>query len=297
MGAETLAALVTDRAGTYIDGTVGDGGHARLILEATAPAGRLIGFDRDATALATARVRLAPYGERVTLIQDDFAHLAVHWEARGREPFAGVLLDLGLRSSALDDAGRGFSYRAAGPLDMRFDPRRGETAAEFLARVSESELIALLETGTTRASPRRIARGILAWRRSHSLQSTHDLVACLRATCGRRADAKLLGSVFATLRMAVNDELGALDRALAAIPALLRRGGVLCVIAYQSQEDRRVKLLARAELTDPTTGEAIDLEPLWRRPLRPDPQECRRNPRARSARLRALRRRPNLPLS
>jgi 16S rRNA (cytosine1402-N4)-methyltransferase len=289
MLAEVLAALVRGPGGRFADLTVGDGGHAGGILEATAPDGLLLGMDRDERALATAREALARFGERVHLVQGDFADLAGPLAKLGWREIDGVLLDLGLRSSALDDPARGFSYRLDGPLDMRFDPARGETAAELLARIKPAVLAELLAAGTSRADPRRIARAIIDWRERRTLARTCELVACLRAGLGRRATPKLLGSVFAAVRMAVNGELEALDRTLDGIPQLLRQGGVLCVVSYQSQEDRRVKQLGKR-----THGEgAIDRdwawEPLWKGPRRPTPAEGRRNPRARSARLRAFR--------
>jgi len=285
---EVTAALVANPCGRYADLTVGEGGHARGILEA-APEGRLMGLDRDAEAVAAARAALAGFGERALVERGDFAGAAERLAERGWRDLDGVLLDLGLRSGALDDPARGFSYRLDGPLDMRFDPSRGETAAELLARIDGETLAGLLAEGTTRADPWRIAAGILSWRERRALARTSDLVACLRARLGRRATPKLLGSVFAALRMAVNLEMEALDRVLETIPAALKPGGVLCVISYQSQEDRRVKRLGRRVGPEPPPGD-WRMEPLWKGPRRPAPEEARRNPRARSARLRALRR-------
>jgi 16S rRNA (cytosine1402-N4)-methyltransferase len=290
MPTEVVTALVTDRDGFYVDGTVGDGGHARVILDATAPRGRLLGLDRDAGAIRAVRMRLAEYGGRLQLIQEDFRNLGGLLARLGRTKVAGVLLDLGLRSSALDDPERGFAHRLDGPLDMRFDPSHGRSAADLLAEISFADLVRLLAEGTTRADPRRIARGLLAFRERGELRRTSELTRCLRTTLGRRATPKLLGSVFATIRMAVNGELEALEQALECVPAALTTGGVLCVLSYQSQEDRRVKQLQKRLHHDPVSGETFRLEPLWRRPQRPSPDEGRRNPRARSARLRALRR-------
>jgi 16S rRNA (cytosine1402-N4)-methyltransferase len=290
MVGEVVGALVTDRAGRYVDGTVGEGGHARTLLEATGPHGQLLGIDRDREALRSAGERLAAFGARVQLLHGDFADLSEIAPRIGWDRVDGILLDLGLRSGALDDPGRGFAFGLSGPLDMRFDRDRGETAAHLLARLRPDELAGLLAEGTTRASPRAIARAILECRRRARLERTEDLVRCLRAALGRRATPKLLSSVFATLRMAVNDELADLDRALATVPGLLRTGGVLCVLAYQSQEDRRVKNLRRLSFVDPRSGEAFRLVPLWPKPQYPSPEELRRNRRARSARLRALRR-------
>ncbi len=287
---EVVGALVSDRAGRFVDGTLGEGGHARAILEATHPHGRLLGLDRDPDALRIAGECLAPYGDRAQLEQGDFRDLAEILERIGWDRVDGVLLDLGLRSGALDVADRGFAFGLGGPLDMRFDPGQGESAADLLARLRMEELSALFAEGTSRANPHAIARAIVECRRRRPIERTDDLVRCLRGALGRWATPKLLSSVFSTLRMAVNTELAALDRALETVPALLTTGGVLCVLAYQSQEDRRVKLLRRSSFVDPRSGEPFRMAPLWPRPLRPSLEEIRRNRRSRSARLRALRR-------
>jgi 16S rRNA (cytosine1402-N4)-methyltransferase len=297
MAAEVIAAMVTGAGGSFADLTVGDGGHARAILDASAPDGRLLGLDRDAQAITTAGADLAGYGGRVHLAQDDFSRLPEQLARIGWGPVDGVLLDLGLRSSALDDPARGFSFRVDGPLDMRFDPTRGETAAQWLARVAPDTLQALLAEGTSRADPRRIARGIVEWRRLRELKRTTDLTACLRACLGRWATPKLLASVFATVRMAVNAELEALERALETIPAVMNGGGVLCVLSYQSQEDRRVKQLARMRVLDSASATPYRMMSLLERPQRPTREETRRNPRAASARLRILRKTAVLPRS
>jgi 16S rRNA (cytosine1402-N4)-methyltransferase len=297
MAAEVIAAMVTGPGGSFVDLTVGDGGHARAILDASAPGGRLLGLDRDAQAITTARANLAVYGGRVQLAQDNFSQLHEQLAALGWGPVDGALLDLGLRSSALDDPDRGFAFRIDGPLDMRFDQTRGETAAQWLARVAPDTLQTLLAEGTSRADPRRIARGIVEWRRRRELSRTTDLVACLRACLGRWATPKLLASVFATVRMAVNAELEALERVLETIPAVLNPGGVLCVLSYQSQEDRRVKQLGRTRVLDSASATPYRMTPLWERPRQPTREEACRNRRAASARLRALRKTAVLPRS
>lgn len=292
MVSEVIAALAIKPDGTYIDGTVGEGGHAKAILGALGPGGRLFGVDRDPEALEIAAKAIGSQGRSCRLIRANFRDLPdiLPPELWGR--IDGILLDLGLRSGVLDDPQRGFAFRIDGPLDMRFDPSTGETAAELLGRIGKQELIQILEEGTTRANPRSLARAILAWRRERRLQTTQDLGGCLRKALGHRATPKLLSSVFSALRMRVNGELHDLERALEELPGLLRTGGVLCVIAYQSQEDRPVKLLRRDTLRDPASGESFRMQPLYRKPLRPSEQESRRNRRARSARLRAFRRVP-----
>ena len=293
---EVIGALVGDGRERFVDGTVGVGGHAWALLHAAGPSARLLGLDRDPQALERARERLASLADRVQLMQGDFADLDELAPRAGWDRVDGILLDLGLRSSALDDPERGFAFGRPGPLDMRFDPARGEPASALLARIRPDELLRLLEEGTTRAAPRAIARAILDCRRRSRIARTEELVACLRAGLGARATPKLLASVFSTLRMAVNDELGSLEQALARLPHVLNPGGVLCVIAYQSQEDRRAKNLRRVSFVDPSSRVPFRMAPLWPKPLRPSLAEVHANRRARSARLRAFRRAP-LPSS
>jgi 16S rRNA (cytosine1402-N4)-methyltransferase len=296
MVAETAAALVAAPNGRYVDGTVGEGGHARALMHLLGPDARLLGLDWDPDAVESARRALAKWGERVRVVQAHFACLGDVLSAERWNRVDGILLDLGLRSTALDDLERGFSFRLDGPLDMRFDRGRGETAADFLARIKVPELERLIAQGTTRASPRRIASAIAAGREARGLRTTGDLVRCLRASLGRRATTKLISSVFATVRMAVNRELDELDRVLVEAPQRLVGEGVLCVIAYQSQEDARVKAVGRSMFRDSATGETFRMEPRYAKPLRPSDEEVRVNPRARSARLRAFVRRPSPPI-
>ena len=292
MVSEVIAALVIDNDGWYVDGTLGAGGHAHAILAATGSKGRLFAVDRDPSAFVEAERKLGPMISRVRFELGNFRELPelLPDELRGR--ISGILLDLGLRSTALDEPERGFSFQADGPLDMRFNPDQGESAAALLRRIREVELAKLFAEGTSRADPKKLARDIVRWRREYPLKTTGDLVQCLRASLGRWATPKLLSSVFSALRMAVNDELFDLEKALVELPALLRTEGVLCVLAYQSLEDRRVKSMRRAILRDPATGEYFQLEPLTRKPLVPSADEARVNRRARSAKMRAFRRIP-----
>jgi 16S rRNA (cytosine1402-N4)-methyltransferase len=292
MVAEVVAALVGNPDGWYLDGTLGDAGHAKAILGKLGPGGGVFGVDRDPAALARAQLELAAAGPRALCRLGNFCDLPDLLPASVRGCIQGILLDLGLRSGALDDPSRGFTFRGEGPLDMRFDPRSGQSAADLLGRIKPRDLVRVLEEGTTRASPRAIAQAIIGGRRGMRMRTTGDLVRCLRRALGRRVTPKLLASVFAALRMEVNQELQSLEQALAVLPPLLQTGGVLCVLSYQSQEDRRVKRLRQARLRDPVSGEDFRMEPLSRKPLRPAPEESARNPRAKSARLRAFRRIP-----
>ncbi|MBD3237311.1 MAG: 16S rRNA (cytosine(1402)-N(4))-methyltransferase RsmH, partial [Candidatus Eisenbacteria bacterium] len=159
---EVVAALVTDPGGSYVDATAGEAGHSRAILSALGPQGRLLCIDRDPDAVAAARAALHDQSDRVVVREGPFSAIAELMAQEGWERADGILVDLGLRSTALDDPARGFSFRQDGPLDMRFDPRRGVSAAELLARIDEAELTRILAEGTSRASPRRLARAILA---------------------------------------------------------------------------------------------------------------------------------------
>ena len=285
---------------------MGFGGHAEAILERTAPDGRLIGLDRDAEALAGAARRLAPFGERVELVQASFRQLRDVLFARGIARVDAVLLDLGVSSPQLDRPERGFRFgddtAASTPLDMRMDPSRGPTAAELLARASEPQLAGWFRDHADLPGARRLARAIVRAREQAPLRTAADLrrvVEAARVGGGRRHHPATL--VFQALRMAVNDEVAALEEGLAAAEASLAPGGRLVVLAYHSVEDRIVKrFLQQAErgcVCPPrqpvcTCGRRPTLRRLTRRPERPDADEIARNPRARSARLRAAERLP-----
>jgi 16S rRNA (cytosine1402-N4)-methyltransferase len=268
-----------------IDGTVGMGGHAEAVLAGSGAEVRLLGLDADPEALRQAGERLARFGARTRLVHASFADLAAVAAAHGVTQARAVLLDLGVSSWQLEASGRGFSFLRDEALDMRLDPTRGETAAALLNRLPEAELARLLYEYGEERHGRRIARSIV---RRRPLATTGDLVAAVRAAVPRRAWSRRLHvatRTFQAVRMAVNDEPGALRRALAAAPPLLARGGRLGVIAFHSGEDRIVKqTFRRLE----TAGFAA-LEPS---PLEPGDDEVRANPRARSAKLRVLERLP-----
>jgi 16S rRNA (cytosine1402-N4)-methyltransferase len=269
--------------GWVIDGTVGMGGHAAALLERSGPDVRLLGLDADPGALRLAGERLARFGDRARLVHASFADLGDVAAAHGLAEARAVLLDLGVSSMQLEDAARGFSFQLDGPLDMRLDPTRGETAAALLNDLPEAELARLLyEYGEERFA-RRIARSIVHRR---PLATTGDLVAAVRAAVPRAAWPKRLHvatRTFQAVRMAVNDEPGALGRALDAAPRLLARGGRLGVIAFHSGEDRIVKQTFRKL-------EGAGFAALEPSPLPPGDDEVRANPRARSAKLRVLER-------
>lgn len=269
--------------GWVIDGTVGMGGHAEAWLE-TSPAGvRLLGLDVDPEALARAQARLARFGDRARLVQASFRELGATARAQRVDRARGVLLDLGVSSYQLEESGRGFSFQQEEPLDMRLDPTRGTTAAELLNRLPEPELARILAEYGDEPHARRIARAIV---RRRPLATTTDLVEAVKRAVPRAAWSRtrhVATRTFQAVRIAVNDEAGALQAALPQAAALLEAGGRLAVIAFHSGEDRLVKRAFRR-----LAGEGfVELEPT---PLGPGPDEVRANPRARSARMRVLER-------
>jgi 16S rRNA (cytosine1402-N4)-methyltransferase len=277
---EALEALAVRPGGLWVDGTVGLGGHAAAILRATAPGGRLVGLDRDGETLARASRRLAEFEGRVRLEQRDFREMP---EALAGERSDGILLDLGISSAQLDDPERGFSFQAEGPLDMRLDRSRGETAADVVNRTRERELADLVYEYGEEPASRRIARAIVREREREPIRTTTRLAEIVRraAPHSRRPGLHPATRTFQALRIRVNRELEGLAEALAAAAGCLAPGGRLVVIAFHSLEDRAVKTAFRE-----AAGRGFRL--LTRKPLRPGQAELRLNPRARSARLRAL---------
>jgi 16S rRNA (cytosine1402-N4)-methyltransferase len=279
--AESMELLGVRPGGLWVDGTVGAGGHAAEILRRSAPGGRLLACDRDADALRAAAETLAPFGARARLLHADYRALPDVLDG----PADGILLDLGISSMQLDRPERGFALGIDGPLDMRMDQRGGVTAAEVVNRLPEAELADIIyRYGEERAS-RRIARRIVEARRRAPLRTTQELAAVVRGAASRprggRIDPATL--TFQALRIHVNRELEGLGEALARLARQLAPGGRMAVIAFHSLEDREVKHAFRAL-------SAAGFRLLTRKPVRPGEAELRRNPRARSARLRAVER-------
>ena len=277
---EVLDLLAVRPGGLWVDCTVGLGGHAAEVLRASAPDGRLLGMDRDSETLEQARVALARFGERVRLESGHFQDIP---ERLGEEQADGILLDLGISSVQLDDPERGFSFQTDGPLDMRMDRRAGETAADVVNEMPEVELANLIYAyGEERAS-RRIARAIVRARDRALLRTTAELADIVRraAPPSRRRGFHPATRTFQALRIHVNRELEGLGEALERIAGCLAPAGRLAVIAFHSLEDRVVKTTFR-ELA--RRGCTL----LTKKPIRPTEAETRQNPRARSARLRAL---------
>jgi 16S rRNA (cytosine1402-N4)-methyltransferase len=296
---EVLASLDLRPGSSIADGTVGGGGHAERILEATSPDGRLLGLDADRAAITEAHRVLAQYGDRVVLRQANFAALYDVAREESFAPLDGVLLDLGLSSYQLADPRRGFSFAADAPPDMRFDESRGLSALELIDRSSERELAGILATFGEERRAGRIAKAILAARQAGRLMTTVDLAEVVaRAAPARGADARRIHPAtrtFQALRIAVNRELEVLGAGLAGAMAALRPGGRLAVISYHSGEDRIVKRFLARESRDCveeplppacTCGHVAQLRLIQRGGITPAPEEVRRNRRARSARLR-----------
>jgi 16S rRNA (cytosine1402-N4)-methyltransferase len=271
------------REGWVIDGTVGMGGHAEVLLDTTPEGVRLLGLDVDPEALARAGVRLERFGGRARLARGNFRDLAAVAGQHGVPGAQAVLLDLGVSSWQLEASGRGFSFQGDEPLDMRLDPDARETAASLLNRSGEPELTRVLREYGDEPHARRIARAIV---RRRPLRTTADLAAAVKSAVPRRAWPRRLHvatRTFQAVRMAVNDEPGALGAALPQAAELLAPGGRLAVISFHSGEDRVVKQTFRR-----LAGAGFaELEPS---PLGPGDDEVRANPRARSAKLRVLER-------
>jgi 16S rRNA (cytosine1402-N4)-methyltransferase len=282
MSAEVLGFLRPSHGGLFVDCTVGLGGHARALLEAGAS--RLLGLDRDRDALAIAHATLAPWSDRVELVHADYRTIDDVLAARQIAEVDGVLADLGVSSLQFDAEGRGFSFQRDEPLDMRMDRSGGETAADLVARSSERELAdAIFQYGEERFS-RRIARALVHERSESPIVTTGRLATIVRRAIPRRGFARIdpATRTFQALRIWVNRELEGLDRFLEAAVNRLRIGARLAVITFHSLEDRIVKHTLRA--IDQRGG---TVRVLTKKPLIPSDDEVQRNPRARSAKLRA----------
>jgi len=283
---EALELLRPDRGGLFVDCTVGLGGHARALLERGAT--RIVGIDRDPQALAIAGSTLVPWADRVELVHADFRALDEVLDSRGLQLVDGALADLGVSSLQFDAPGRGFSFQRDERLDMRMDPTTGETAADLVARSTERELAdAIYAYGEERFS-RRIARAIVAARREQPIETTGRLAAIVRRALPRRGPSRIdpATRTFQAIRIWVNRELEGLDRFLAAAVRRLRTGARLVVITFHSLEDRIVKHTLRALEKRGDSGVKV----LTKKPIVPGGEEVQRNPRARSAKLRAAER-------
>jgi 16S rRNA (cytosine1402-N4)-methyltransferase len=304
MADEVVEMLAPAAGSRHVDATLGGGGHAERILEASHPDGRLLGIDADGAAIARVRARLAPrFGDRLHLRQANFRDLATVAPEEGFDAIDGCLLDLGLSSFQLGDEERGFGFRTGGPLDMRFDTSRGVPAADLIATLDAAELTALFRRYGEEPFAGRIARAIAEDRRTAPIRTAEELAALVARVAPSRAPGRRrvhpATRVFQALRIAVNEELDALQDGLAAALGLLRPGGRLVVLSYHSLEDRIVKRFLQAErrgcscpVEAPVCvcGRQPRLRLLSPKGLVPTDAEITANPRARSARLRAAER-------
>jgi 16S rRNA (cytosine1402-N4)-methyltransferase len=282
MTAEVLQFLRPEPGGLFVDCTVGLGGHSRALLEAGAA--RVIGLDRDLDALAHARATLAPWGDRVLLVHADYRQLDEVLDREKIDFVDGTLADLGVSSLQFDAPGRGFSFQRDEPLDMRMDRSGGETAADLVARSSESDLADAIYTYGEERFSRRIARALVEARQESPVDTTGRLASIVRRAIPRRGWMRIdpATRTFQALRIWVNRELERLDRFIETAVRRLRVGARLVVIAFHSLEDRIVKHTLRA-LEHSGGGVKV----LTKKPMVPTDEEVQRNPRARSAKLRA----------
>ncbi len=285
--------LAPEPGDVIVDATVGSGGHASAILDRIKPGGKLVGIDRDPEAIARARERLA--GEPMALVNDDYGRLEVILDQLGIESVDGVLIDCGVSLEQLKTARRGFSFRLEGPLDMRMDPRLGTTAADLVNRLPEDELARIIwEYGGERRA-RSIAKAVVTARQQSRITTTAQLAAIVTATVPARARPRRLHAAtktFMALRIAVNDELGSLQRALEAAIHRTRAGSRIVVLTYNSLEGGATKGAFRRAGVRSTcppfpSGPAHRVRILTKKAVKPSEREKRENPRSRSATLRA----------
>jgi len=290
---EIIHALQPQAGGLYVDGTVGAGGHARGILEASSPDGKLLGLDLDSQALALAKEQLAPFGERAILRQASYVTLRGQLDSLGWQAIQGMVLDLGVSSMQLDTPERGFSFRSDVPLDMRFNPEALTSAADLVNDLPETELADLIYRYGEERRSRQVARAIVAARPIRTTGQLAEVIA--KATSSGKPGIHPATRTFQALRIAVNGELEAIEQVLPQAVDTLASGGRLAVISFHSLEDRIVKQFFRRESQDClcppkqpvcTCGHRATITEITRKPIQPAETEALQNPRARSARLR-----------
>jgi 16S rRNA (cytosine1402-N4)-methyltransferase len=289
----SIDALQPHDGGRYVDATIGAGGHARGILEASSPAGELLGLDRDENALSIASQRVAEFSNRVFLRHSSYVQIKTEANNLGWHAVDGILMDLGLSSMQLDTPERGFSFRTDNPLDMRFDPTAGISAADLLNTYREDEISRILWEYGEEPKSRRIAAAIL---RSRPITTTGQLAALVARVYGpQRGEHHPATRTFQAIRIAVNDELDSLQNTLPIAIDLLKSGGRLAIITFHSLEDRIVKQFFQRESKDClcppaqpicTCGHMASIRMVSRKPVNPTAEEIKTNPRSRSAKLR-----------
>jgi 16S rRNA (cytosine1402-N4)-methyltransferase len=286
--AEVLAYLDCKPGRIYVDGTVGSGGHSRGILERSSPTGKLIGLDWDEEAIVRARKNLSSAGERVELRKANFKDLPSVLDDLCITGVDGILLDLGVSTEQLESRERGFSFRWDAPLDMRMSRETPVTAQDLLRNLSAEEIAALLREHGEERWARRIAKNIVRQRRKASLSTARELVEVIRQSVPpKQQRIHPATRTFQALRISVNQELNNLINFLDRGPDLLNPGGRLCIVSYHSLEDRIVKNYFR-RWTQKEEGKDPGFHLLTRKPVIPSPREVAQNPRARSAKMRAV---------
>ena len=281
---------------TFLDGTIGGGGHARAFLEAGA---EVIGVDQDPDAITESMASLAEFKSRLTLIRSNFADITPYLKEMGQPGFDGVVIDLGISSHQLDTPQRGFSFQQSGPLDMRMGPNVPRKASDLVNYAPEAELIRIFREYGEEPAARRVAAEIVRTRVSHPFSTTVELAHAIEAVLPRRGPRHPATRVFQALRIAVNDELGTIERALPLLAEQIKAGGRFAVITFQSLEDRLVKQffrrvtqewVDRPEWPEPKRNPSFGFRSLTSRPVEPSEEELASNPRSRSAKLRVIER-------
>jgi 16S rRNA (cytosine1402-N4)-methyltransferase len=293
---EVLGYLRPAPGKTFLDGTIGGGGHARALLEAGA---EVIGVDQDPDAIAESMASLAEFTSRLTLIRSNFVEVNRYLKDMGVSGFDGVLIDLGISSHQLDTPQRGFSFQHSGPLDMRMGPNVPRKASDLINYAPEAELIRIFRDYGEEPAARRVAAEIVRTRVSHPFSTTAELAHAIEAVLPRRGPRHPATRVFQALRIAVNDELGTIERALPLLAEQVKPGGRFAVITFQSLEDRLVKQffrkvtqewVDRPEWPEPKRNPSFGFRSLTSRPIEPSEEELAANPRSRSAKLRVIER-------
>lgn len=297
---QVVKLLVGNPDGAFLDLTAGGGGHLKALAAAVGPSARLYGMDKDPAAIEHASALLQPFGQFKKIIHGSFGELGFERSRLKEKSFDGILLDLGISSRQIDDPARGFSFRHDGPLDMRFDPSAGQSAADLIRALSEEQLVEIIRDLGEERHARRIAKALVRERRKNVILTTGQLAAVVRATIPPPHQNKSLARVFQAFRIAVNGELDQLKEVLPAALRALAHGGRMVVISYHSLEDRIVKQYFKSLASDHcdcprdlpvcACGRRPQLRLLTAKPITPEPSEIRANPRARSAKLRAAER-------
>ncbi len=297
---EALEYLITVNDGVYVDATTGGGGHTKAMLEHLSKSAHVVCFDRDADAIAETTQRLQLWKSQLTFVQDVFSRIRDRLEELSIDNVTGILFDLGVSSFQINNVDRGFTYQQDAKLDMRMDVRSGITAADVLQTYEENELADIFYRYGEERRARRIARRIVEERSKRAITTSGELTKIIRDSIGEKYLTKSMARIFQALRIEINAELQHLSKALSQTPDILHKGGRLVIISYHSLEDRIVKFFLKEgsathkKTDDPFARHDREVEPafkiLTKKPVQPAPEEQKRNPRSRSAKLRAAER-------